>query len=398
MDQNYIAELFNRFFSNTITAEEKVILANWVKDKSNKAAFETMLQHSWENFELNRSLTEEKAGALLSAILEKDKIHESPRTKIVPMRSRIRVRSVAAAILILFAAGAAYFLWQQGTQQTEMVAVSDVAPPLSSDAVLTLANGEKIVLDSAANGHLIDQGNTNIVKLADGQIVYGSSGAMAETLFNTLTVPVGSRIASITLSDGSTVWLNAGSSITYPVAFSGGERKVNITGEIFFDIAHDATKPFIVTKGAQQIKVLGTQFNVNAYDDESAMKVTLLKGSVQIAAPSGGVILTPGQMASIHGNEPMRVLNNADVEQVIAWKKGVFDFNGADIKTVMRELSRWYGLEVHYNGEIADRFHIETSREMNLSNMLRILQTTGSVSFKIEGKKVTVMDKRDNNN
>ena len=109
MDQNYIAELFNRFFSNTITAEEKVILSNWVKDKSNKAAFETMLQHSWENFELNRSLTEEKAGALLSAILEKDKIHESPRTKIVPMRSRIWVRSVAAAILILVTAGAAYF-------------------------------------------------------------------------------------------------------------------------------------------------------------------------------------------------------------------------------------------------------------------------------------------------
>jgi ferric-dicitrate binding protein FerR (iron transport regulator) len=391
MDQNYIAELFSRFFDNTITADEKLILSDWIRDERNKDAFEAMLQHSWENYKLDRSMTGEKADALLSAILQKGKVPGSPRTKVIPLHSRVWFRGVAAAILILFTAGSAYFVWQKNENRPQQVAVSDVAPPASNDAVLTLANGEKVILGSVSNGHSIVQGNTNIVKLTNGQIVYGSGAATEGNLFNTLAVPLGSKIASLTLSDGSTVWLNAGSSITYPVAFSGHQRKVKITGEIFFDIAHDATKPFIVTKGDQEIKVLGTQFNVNAYDDESGMKVTLLKGSVQIAAPSGGVILRPGQMASVYTDAPIRVQDHADTEQAIAWKKGIFDFNGADIKTVMRELARWYGLEVTYQDEITDRFHIETSREINLSNMLRILQTTGSVLFQIDGKKVTVM-------
>jgi ferric-dicitrate binding protein FerR (iron transport regulator) len=209
--------------------------------------------------------------------------------------------------------------------------------------------------------------------------------------YNTLSNPRGSKVISLTLSDGTRVWLNAGSSLRYPASFASSavNREVKITGEAYFEVAHDASKPFIVSKNDVSVTVLGTHFNVNAYDDESDIKITLLEGSVRVNKGSNTGLLKPGQQAQVSSS--VKVLNNTDVEQVMAWKNGKFSFNGSDIKTVMRELARWYDVNVEYKDEIKETFFVKLDRNTNMSNVFRILQTTGAVHFKIEGKKVTVM-------
>lgn len=303
---------------------------------------------------------------------------------------------IAAAVIIALVIGAGTYFFVNQRQHNKEIAKTnssiknDVAAPSSTHAVIILANGKQIVLDSAGNGSLAMQGNVNIQKLADGQIAY--KGNSEEVVYNTLSNPKGSKVVSLTLSDGTTVWLNAGSSLTYPTAFGGNERKVQITGEAYFEVAHNVAMPFTVTKGDAEVTVLGTHFNINAYDDEAEMKITLLEGSVRVHKGNATGLLKPGQQAIVAptDHEKIKVVN-VNVEEVMAWKNGLFSFNKADLQTVLRQLNKWYNVEVVYHGKIPKQlFGGDIQRTLSLAQVLKILEKS-EVHFKIEDNKIIVM-------
>ncbi len=316
-------------------------------------------------------------------------------TPVVPMRRRW-YQIAAAAVIILALGTGIYFLANNKTvkpgNEVATTEVKDIKAPASNRAMITLANGQTVYLDSANNGQLAVQGNVKLVKLANGSIAYeNANGEITTTMqYNTLSNPRGSKVINMTLADGSKVWLNAGSSVTYPVAFIGNERQVKITGEAYFEVAHDANKPFKVGKGDMEVTVLGTHFNVNAYDDETDIKVTLLEGSVKVNnASRSSVVIKPGQQAIVNGD--VRILSGADIDQVMAWKNGRFVFGDkADIQTIMRQIARWYDVDVEYKGNVTSYFGGSISRDANVSEVFKVLEATGNVRCKLEGRKVVV--------
>ena len=269
---------------------------------------------------------------------------------------------------------------------------NDVQAPQVNKAILTLANGSTIVLDSANDGLLARQGNVNVLKSGSGKVAYKDNNALPseQIKYNTIRVPKGSRPFHLQLADGSEVWLNVASSITFPTSFVGKSRMVEITGEAYFEIAHDAARPFIVSKGEASIQVLGTHFDVNAYDDEPNMKVTLLEGSVEIKSQKSKVKIKPGEQATIASDGALVISDKADLDEAIAWKNGRFEFNNADIATVMRQISRWYNVEVSYQGKIPFHFGGQIARGSSLVEIFKILEISG-VRFTIDGNKVNVL-------
>jgi len=301
----------------------------------------------------------------------------------------------AAAVAILLIGSGAYWISNRKNEKPTIAAVSkvDLSPPTAIRATITLANGQKVFLDSAGGGTLAVQGTVRVIKKANGQIVYNGSASPASgshTVYNTLTNPRGSKAVSLTLSDGTSVWLNSESSLTYPAEFIGNERNVSITGEAYFEVTKKPAMPFTVTKGETTITVLGTHFDVNAYADEKNLKVTLLEGSVKVKQGNASGLLRPGQQAQV--GEDLKVVNNVDLDEVMAWKNDKFLFGEkTDITTIMRQLARWYDVDVEYQGTVSQHFWGSISRNVNASRVFEMLETTGGAHFRIEGKKVTVM-------
>jgi ferric-dicitrate binding protein FerR (iron transport regulator) len=238
-------------------------------------------------------------------------------------------------------------------------------------------------------GTLAVQNEVQVMKTAEGKVVYTGATTKGELVYNTLFNPRGSKVVDMQLSDGSHVWLNAGSSLTYPVAFVGNERKVTIKGEAYFEVAHDDSKPFVVSKDDVSVTVLGTHFNVNAYDDEDALKVTLLEGSVRVASNGNLKVIKPGEQA-IAASGKLQVASDVDLNEVMAWKNGIFKFKDATIESVMRQIARWYDVEVSYEGKVTNHFIATIPRNVSAANAFKILEQTGGVNFKIEGNKVMV--------
>jgi ferric-dicitrate binding protein FerR (iron transport regulator) len=314
---------------------------------------------------------------------------------------------VAAAALVAALTVGGYFIFFNGKTKPAgevaviQPAVSDVEAPKATRATITLADGRTVALDSLT---AMAQNNVQLSKTADGRIIY--SGIANAVAHNTLTNPRGSRVIDITLADGSKVWLNAGSSITYPIAFTGNERKVEMTGEAYFEITHDKTRPFYVSKGAMQVEVMGTHFNVNAYDDEETIKTTLLEGRVrvvnrdrnkkyEVGSKNSEVILNPGEQAIAHCRLPIDdcrliIHHSPDLDEVMAWKNGLFEFNETDIQTIMKQIERWYDVQVVFDGEFTQHFNGSIKRQVNVSKVLNMLEKTGGLRFSIEGRKVLV--------
>jgi len=296
--------------------------------------------------------------------------------------------AVAASVLLIVAG---VVIWQQtNTRRPATIqTVKQDVPPGSNKAILTLSNGQQIVLDSAAKGDLAQQGSARVIKTDSGQIAYhASSEKPTAVLYNTLATPRGGQY-QLTLPDGTKVWLNAASSIRYPVFFTGTERKVEITGEAYFEVTKNASKPFkVMVKGNQEIDVLGTSFDVNSYPDEREIKTTLLEGSVK----AQGTILKPGQQAAWSAGQPVKIQNDADLEEAVAWKNGKFIFTGNDLGSVMRQISRWYDVDVDYKGDFkGDEFVGVISRFKNVSEILHMLEQTRTVKFSVEGRKITAL-------
>lgn len=321
---------------------------------------------------------------------------------VIPLYKRLGFRLAAASVLLIVSFSIYYLSFNKNHQSPDtntVVTKHDVAPPAINRATITLANGQKVYLDSAENGILATQGNINVKKLEDGQIVYNveSSLVNSELVYNTLTNPKGSKVIDITLNDGTKVWLNAGSSLTYPVAFAGNERKVTMSGEAYFEVAtlqlrSGQKMPFKVKiNESAEVEVLGTHFNINAYSDEASINTTLLEGSVRVTANKKNQLLKPGQQAQINANA-IKLNTDADVAQAVAWKDGLFAFTDADLPTVMRQLARWYDLDVKYEGDIARReFNGKIGNTLTLNQVLSILAKT-RVNYRIEsGNKITIM-------
>jgi len=307
---------------------------------------------------------------------------------------RFLFRIAAASLIFCILVIAAYITLSPKNPNTvaklPIVKMKNVGMPGENKAILTLADGSNIILDDVNNGQVANQGGTQVAKLTNGQIVYKTlMDRPAEVVFNTLTTPRGGQF-KLSLPDGSEVWLNTVSSIRYPTAFIGNERKVEITGEAYFEIAHDATKPFKVIVNGTEVKVLGTHFNINAYNDEATIKTTLLEGSVSLSKAGKIITLKPGQQAQVGNSRDIKVIDNVDTDQEVAWKNGYFSFNNADLQTVMRQIGRWYDMEVLYEGKIPERqFGGKIDRNSNAVEVLKILEES-KVHFRIEDGKIVV--------
>jgi transmembrane sensor len=392
MNNLMIQELLDRYLSGDCSAEEQLIVEKWLEQQEGG-------DNRW--LEMDASAKEAWMTLLYRDVQHTIKSNAAP---VVPLYRRPFFRMAVAAVLILIiGAGALWFIpgSSHGLAKTADTALhqNDVLPG-GNKAVLTLANGSAIILDSAANGELAKQGNTTILKTAGGQLAYNILNEKpAEVLYNTLATPRGGQY-QLVLPDGSKVWLNAASSIRYPVAFTGGDRNVEITGEAYFEIAKDKAKPFHVKAYGMKVEVLGTHFNVNAYPDEPGIRTTLLEGSVKIVMArqtQGGqpaqqgqqeLILLPGQQARVERN--ITLVKAADLDQVMAWKNGLFNFNDADLQTVLRQLARWYDIDVKFEGSGPARsFHGKITRDLNLSQVIRVLQAV-EVKFRIEGRTLIV--------
>jgi hypothetical protein len=386
-----ISYLLEAYSDRKATAAEEEELFEWVK-KGNEQPIKKHIEKLVSEYNLNELVPAVEWERMYERIME-EKDSQSAHPKV---RKMIWVRWAAAAvILLLLGSSYYYFAGHKEPQKTVVVQqpkTMDIAPPNSVNAVLTLGNGQKIILDSTGNGIVAMQGGVNVVKMANGQIAY--KGSSENIQYNTLSNPRGSRVISLVLADGSRVWLNTASTLKYPTAFAGDERKVEITGEAYFEVAHDATKPFIVVKGETSVRVLGTHFNVNAYDDETSLTITLLEGSVKIMKGNEHTLISPGQQAEV-SNETASSnqikVHEADIDEVMAWKNGVFSYKGVDIETIMRQVSRWYDVDVVFEKPVKEKFYAQVSRNTDVSNLLKMLEATKAVHFKIEGRRIKVM-------
>lgn len=366
--------LIKKYLQETATPEEKALLESWYITTAENQEEETR-EPDYPKIEIE----------ILQA-LRKEQL-ELPR-KLWP---RI---AAAASIILCLSIGGYLLLHKQPSQRITQSQIHDI-PPGSNKAILTLANGRKIVLTDAKNSKVAEEENTTIIKKNNGEVAYtkNSAAVRAVLAYNTLTTPRGGKF-ELTLSDGTQVTLNAASSIRYPVNFVGNERRVEITGEAYFEVAHNRAKPFFVSAKGQTVQVLGTHFNINAYDDEPSIKTTLLEGSIKISEPGQSALLKPGQQAQIGITGTIKVIDGVDIEEAIAWKNGMFKFNHADIKTVMRQLSRWYDVDVEYEGKMSEReFSGKLFRNVNASQVLDILSFS-KVHFRIENTANNKSDKK----
>jgi len=394
MEWSKARELIQKYKDGRLTPAEKTILESWYLDlaKADSAPIdadylESHLDEVWNALPV-ASKAEIKSG------------------KVTPMFWRL---TVAASVIFLLGLGTYFFNTRRNTAPVTVATNPTDVGPGESKAVLTLADGAEIVLDSILNGQLAKEGNTSIVKTNAGEIVYKPSGEKTGSenvlTYNTITTPKAGQF-QVRLPDGTKVWLNAQSSIRFPTVFSGRERVVEIMGEVYFEVAKmnvDQRKiPFKVLAGKQLVEVLGTRFNINSYQDEGKIKTTLLEGSIKVresAHANGGVLLRPGQQSELvaTGNLNAGGKRGFDVKTVnagavVAWKDGFFRFDNIGLPELMRQLSRWYDMDVVYRAPVGDHEFVgQIERNAPLSKVLKILEM-GDVHFRVEGKTIIVTD------
>lgn len=377
-------------------------------DETADEELKKQLRSIWEDYAAGRDLSPTRSQLVLDYILAHDRQREGkpdnpalPASKTNPARHILMW--VVAASLFALVVGYGVFMISRERITGQVAARSgysgeDVSAG-GNRAVLTLAGGRRIILDSARNGQLASQGNTSIIKGDSGLLTYqagsysmqnGNSSPMP-LQYNTLSTPRGGTY-QLVLPDGSKVWLNAASSIRYPTAFTAKQRQVEMTGEVYFEIAPRKNQPFKVKVNEMEVDVLGTHFDINAYTDESAIKTTLLTGKVKVKGGEQVRMLTAGQQVRLNRQGELNLIRHVDVASVVAWKRGLFYFDNADLPTIMRQLSRWYDIAVVYKAgsDSGRRFNGQVFRSLNLSQVLKVLEL-GGIHFRLEAKKLIVL-------
>ncbi|MBE7169451.1 MAG: FecR domain-containing protein [Williamsia sp.] len=387
--------LFEKYKNNTCSRAELQEFWQLAAELSDNDQLEGPLQQMWEEARSGSHAAADADGTrVLNRVFQKAR-EEKDKSGYQPRRWLTAAAAAAAILIILFAGGSVlFFFGENGQKKATAKAVRPLTndvPPGVTGATLTLANGQKIRLDSTGAGAVSKQAGMD-VRFSNHALQYEGTANEGAAVYNTLSTGRGQQFP-VQLSDGSKVLLDAGSSLHYPVAFTSGERKVEVSGQAWFEVAKDAARPFIVQKGDKQLQVLGTQFNVHAYDDEEELTVTLTEGSVRVQSSKGSAVLTPGQQAVIvNSTGSLKTIEEAAVDQAIAWKQGLFSFQGSAIEQVMREVTRWYDVEVSYQGtKPADTFTGEISRQASLRELLSILEMS-RVHFKLEDRKLTVLN------
>ncbi|WP_205514472.1 FecR family protein [Longitalea arenae] len=423
---NHIAQLIIKHLQDNITVEEELDLQRWIaSDPQHRELFDRFTQHEvlqreMAAFSESNNRIQDQVYAQLPEVQEAI----GNTSTAAPKRNWMRWASIAAAVLILGVLGLWYMLPKRTASTTvpeQQAPVANIIPAGGNKATLTLADGTVIDLDKAGNGEIAKQGKTSVNKKEDGQLEYRSAKGNGQhaIAYNLLSTPRGGQY-QLLLPDGSKVWLNAASSIRYPTAFAGNERRVEVTGETYFEIVKNASKPFKVTivpaSGAAdgtnagrggEVEVLGTHFNINAYGDEQPIVTTLLEGKIKVtpvelvSKPAASTspstthrtykTLSPGEEARINDKADVVVRKNVDTESAVAWMKGFFDFHQANIKTVMKQISRWYNVDVQYTAAVpAQTFEGSLDRNIPLNELLALLQQMGTTKFQIEGRTIMV--------
>lgn len=386
----------------SINEEILVILYKKVKGEDLSATeeiqYKKWLELSTDNHRLSERIQNDKL--LLANIADRYSVDKSAawnalKGRISPENrsvSTVRMISVfrrwwvAASILLILAAGAFYWFDTKRSELSDAISIPSDIQPGKEGAILTLADGTQVLLDSIKSGDVANKEGASI-RITDGVLAYGQANEKVEISYNMLTTPQG-RQYSIHLADGTRVWLNAGSMIRYPTVFTGEYRQVEIKGEVYFEVARNTQQPFRVQVNEKTtIEVLGTHFNVSAYDNEQAILTTLIEGSVKVA----GVVITSGQQAKTTGDDT-RVINNVDLEKVLAWKNGLFHFDGASLEEMMRQIERWYDIEVEYQGSIpVKQFEGKMTRGITLKQLRVTLEEMG-VRTQLYGRKLIVFN------
>lgn len=386
LNSDRIKYLLEAYANEQATAREEQELLQWISETSDSSLLENYVLDLVEDGALSEGYSAPNSAAMLERI---HSLKSNHRIGTVRHIAAGRWWAIAASLVLILAAGA--FFWTQNSGNSSSIASHKTVPiiiaPGHNGAILTLADGNKIVLDSMQNGMVAVQSGVKVL-LNNGEVAY-QSGEAQKVSFNTMTTPRG-RQYNLVLADGTKVWLNAASSITYPTAFTGKDRTVTISGEAYFEVAHNANMPFHVIVNGVDVKVLGTHFNVNAYDDERALKVTLLEGSVAVRTGPSTVKIKPGQQADVPEQSKQINVHQVDVDAAVAWKNGYFSFQDAGIQAIMNRLSRWYDIDVIYKGDIPSvKFSGEMGRSLNLGQVLDILRQT-RVQFEVKGRQLII--------
>ncbi|TCD28692.1 FecR family protein [Pedobacter psychrodurus] len=366
MQHEKAKKLLDKFENGTLSESESAILESWYL--------------GWP-VGAHKGLSEAEVSAELIKL--RASIPNLVQVNRIPLFPRF---IAAASILIAIAFGGYYWIADQSSHN--LIKNTKNIHPGTNLAALTLANGEIIQLNSAKVGSLFTEGNTIIKKAEDGTIIYNVRSAEPEGKngINTISTPKGGQF-KIILADGTSVWLNADSYLRFPSSFTGNQRRVELSGEAYFEVKKDQKKPFIIFSKTQTVEVLGTHFDISCYPDEALSRTTLLEGSVKL---NDKVILKPGEQSRIHGSEVSVV--PVDATNAVAWKEGKFRFENENIKDIMRVISRWYNVEILYQGEITHQeFSGSVSRFDEIAKVLDLLESTNTVHFKAEGRRITVM-------
>ena len=382
MQRAELEKLFDQYLAETITPADLQQLWKTLEQPEHAAAWEAFIEQLCSRENLHGLSNEQEMESALAAI----------KQQMAPPRIRYlrRWSWAAASIILLLTAGIYYWQHQPLKQQrAAIVKPADEVAQGANTAILTLADGSKITLDSTAN-QVIRQGATAIRQQGDS-LHYEAKEKGSLIAYNTLATPRGSQF-QVTLSDGTKVWLNAASSLQFPVAFSGGERIVKLTGEAYFEVAGNPQQPFKVVTGGMEVQVLGTRFNISAYDDESTVKTTLLQGAVKLVSPASQVVLQPGEQGLLPSPLADFRVRTVNPEDAVAWKNGFFAFDNAGIREVMQQIARWYDVEVVFeDNNIKRNFGGTVSRYKDVTAVLKRLEMTGVIHFKMEGRKIIVM-------
>lgn len=373
-------QLMDKYMTNSVSAAEKEELFSMIRQVEHQSELEQIIDDALEVF-----VEGEEDLVLREEIFTRLQARRQPVKKLKVWR----YAGAAAVILVLL--GTAFYrtLKPEATLPGKITVISHIRPG-TDKAVLTLADGSRIALDS--NGHReikLDQGAATASQ-QHGQLVYNAADNAADVGYNTLQTPRGGEFR-VVLPDGTRIWLNAASSVTYPTAFIDGERKISITGEVYLEVQPD-DKPFIVSTPHQQVQVLGTQFNINAYEEESVTKTTLLTGKIKVLHKTDNVVLKPGQQAVImHETSSAIPIREVDAEQAVAWKNGYFDFENEHLDVVLRLLSRWYNIDFETEKVVARlKFSVAMARSSSLDQVLSALAATGVVTFFKEDNRIKV--------
>ncbi|WP_142686405.1 FecR domain-containing protein [Chitinophaga polysaccharea] len=379
--------LLQKYLDGQCTPEEIATLYSWLLTSDAHRPLLSVMQQDFERIMKERPVVpEELSNRIESRLLQS--INTSKK-ETVPMRVSFRRNwTIAATIALLVASGITLFytLRRPAVPLPAAAQVADVMPG-TNKAVLTLADGTVVTLDSTGK-QVIQQGAT-VVKQQNGKLEYAVSGGNAVVGYNTLKVPRGGQF-TVELPDGTIAWLNSASSLRYPTAFTGNNRTVEMEGQGYFEVKQNAKRPFVVKVNAIEIQVLGTAFDIMAYSDEDAVKTTLISGAVKVKSAKAEKLLHPGDQAAISSSTGAVLVHPVDVAAVTAWKTGFFEFDNANINVIMRQLARWYDIEIDIKNADNRLFGGRINRNLPLSEMLKLLEASGA-RFNLEGRKLTVI-------